>query len=192
MTPNANPQQNPQTLTELLARRVAAGGVAIIDRDTPITAAALEDESRRVAQGLHDLGVREGDRVALWLPNVPAWLAAFFACARLGAIVVAVNTRFRSSEVADIVGRSGATVLVYWPGYRGIDFEGILNDAGANTQDSPEALKGLSAIVAYDEDAAPSAPPVLRMVLGHTVKHIAILRPARRTRTITRAPIWAA
>ncbi len=167
MTPNANPQQNPQTITELLARRVAAGGVAIIDRDTPITAAALEDESRRVAQGLHDLGVREGDRVALWLPNVPAWLAAFFACARLGAIVVAVNTRFRSSEVADIVGRSGATVLVYWPGYRGIDFEGILNDAGANTQDSPEALKGLSAIVAYDEDAAPPAPPVPRRVLGH-------------------------
>ena len=82
---------NPQTLTELMARRVAAGGVAIIDRDTPITADALDDESRRVAQGLHDLGVREGDRVAVWLPNVPAWFACFFACARLGAIVVAVN-----------------------------------------------------------------------------------------------------
>src|SRR5436190_16066783 len=77
---------NPQTLTELLARRVAVGGVALIDRDSPITASALEEESRRVAQGLHDLGVREGDRVALWLPNVPAWLACFFACARLGAI----------------------------------------------------------------------------------------------------------
>jgi fatty-acyl-CoA synthase len=152
---------NPQTLTELLARRAAAGGTAIIDRNKPVTADALEEESRRVAQGLHDLGVRAGDRVAIWLPNVPAWLACFFACARLGAMVVAVNTRFRSSEVADIVGRSGAKVLVYWPGYRGIDFEGILNDAGA------AALKGLTAIVAYDEEPASPAP---RTVLGHTVK----------------------
>ena len=155
---------NPQTLTELLARRVAVGGAAIMDRDQPMTAAALEAESQRVAQGLHDLGVREGDRVAIWLPNVPAWLACFFACARLGAIVVAVNTRFRSSEVADIVGRSGAKVLVYWPGYRGIDFAGILNDAGA------DALKGLVAIVAYDEEAAAPVLPVARTLLGHTVK----------------------
>ncbi|MEQ1775228.1 MAG: AMP-binding protein, partial [Burkholderiales bacterium] len=79
----------------------------------------------------------------------------------LGAIVVSVNTRFRSSEVADIVGRSGAKVLVYWPGYRGIDFEGILNDAGA------DKLKGLGAIVAYDEEAA---LPTRRVVLGHEVK----------------------
>jgi fatty-acyl-CoA synthase len=156
--------QNPQTLSELLARRVAAGGVAMIDRDRPIEAVALALESQRVAQGLHDLGVREGDRVALWIPNVPAWLTCFFAIARLGAIAVAVNTRFRSGEVADIVGRSGAKVLVYWPGYRGIDFEGILNDAGAAV---PDALKGLAAIVAYDEDVAPPAP---RVVLDHPVK----------------------
>ena len=152
---------NPQTLTELLMRRVAAGGVAIIDRERFIYPAALELESRRVAQGLRDLGVREGDRVALWLPNVPAWFSCFFACARLGAFVVAVNTRFRSSEVADIVGRSGAKVLVYWPGFRGIDFEGILNDAGV------DALSGLAAIIAYDEEATPPEP---RVVLGHKVK----------------------
>jgi len=152
---------NPQTMSELLARRVAAGGVAIIDRDKYIYPAALDLESKRVAQGLHDLGVGVGDRVALWLPNVPAWFTCFFACARLGAIVVAVNTRFRSSEVADIVGRSRAKVLVYWPGFRGIDFEGILNDAGA------DALSGLKAIVAYDEEAALPEP---RTLLGHRVR----------------------
>jgi fatty-acyl-CoA synthase len=154
---------NPLTLTELLARRVAAGGVAIIDRDQPVTAAALAEESYRVAQGLHDLGVREGDRVALWLPNVPAWLACFFAVARLGAIAVAVNTRFRSTEIADIVGRSGAKVLVYWPGFRHIDFDGILRYAGV------AALKELQAIVAYGEAGdAPSAPP-RHDILSHPV-----------------------
>jgi fatty-acyl-CoA synthase len=160
---------NPQTLTELLARRVAAGGIAIIDRDTPVTASALDDESRRVAQGLRDLGVREGDRVALWLPNVPAWLACFFACARLGAIAVAVNTRFRSGEIADIVGRSGAKVLVYWPGFRHIDFDGILRDAGV------AALEQLETIVAYGESgeggesgASDEAPP-RHKILSHPV-----------------------
>ncbi len=151
---------NPQTLTELMARRVAVGGIALIDRDKPVSAAALDEESRRVAQGLHDLGVREGDRVAVWLPNVPAWPACFFAAARLGAIVVAVNTRFRSNEIADIVGRSGANVLIYWPGYRGIDFDGILRDAGV------PALKDLKAIVAYGE---PGDPAVDHKALGKPV-----------------------
>ena len=156
---SVNPQ-TPQTLTELLARRVAAGGVALIDRDKPVTAAALEAESRRVAQGLYELGVREGDRVAVWLPNVPAWHVCFFAVARLGGIVVSVNTRFRSTEIADIVGRSGAKVLIYWPGYRGIDFDGILRDAGVT------ALKELKAIVAYSE---PDDPAINHDGLGHSL-----------------------
>ena len=56
----------------------------------------LQQESLRLAQGLRELGVQAGDRVALWLPNIPAWLCCFFACARLGAIAVSVNSRFRS------------------------------------------------------------------------------------------------
>ena len=65
--------KNPQTLTELLQRRVAAGGIALYDRDKPVTPQALEDESRRIAQGLYDLGVREGDRVR----EVPCCLSLF-------------------------------------------------------------------------------------------------------------------
>jgi len=71
------------------------------------------DESHRVAQGLADLGIRKGDRVALWLPNTPAWLALYFACAWLGAIASrSTPARFRSAEIADIIGRSGATRLL--------------------------------------------------------------------------------
>src|SRR5215203_6633889 len=102
----------PSSLTDLLAQqeKERANAPALIYAGQPITYAALAAESQRVAQGLADLGVTAGDRVALWLPNVPAWLACFFACAQLGAIVVTVNTRFKSTEVADIVGRAGAKV----------------------------------------------------------------------------------
>src|SRR4051812_19097992 len=134
----------PETLPELLSRR-ASDSVALIDRGREITVADLDTESRRIARALVDLGIEEGDRVALWLPNVPAWLALLFACSHIGAIALAVNTRFRAGELEDILARSAAKVLVFWPGFRGIDFAGILNDI------DPAALASLRAIVAYTE-----------------------------------------
>lgn len=140
-----------QTLAAFLGRHAAerAGDVALFDRDRPVTYGELDNEARRLAAGLAALGVGRGDRVALWLPNLPAWLACFFACGRLGAISVSVNTRFKSSEVGDIVARSGCKALVFWPGFRRIDFAGIL--AGCDS----DALRGLAHAVAYTEDDAP-------------------------------------
>lgn len=136
-----------ETLTALLDARSQQRGAAtaLIDRGTPVSFAQLAQESRRIASGLRKLGIGPGDRVALWLPNVPAWLAAFFACARLGAIAVSVNTRFRSHELADILQRSGARVLFYWPEFKGIDFEAILAACDA------AALASLEARIAYGE-----------------------------------------
>ena len=112
----------PDTLPALLAQRINNAAPALIDRGRPVSYRGLAGESRCLAQGLHRLGVRGGDCVALWLPNLPAWLSAFFACAQLGAIAVSVNTRFRSRELADILHRSRARVLVFWPEFKGIDF----------------------------------------------------------------------
>jgi len=128
-----------------------AHSVAVRYRERDITFGELSEHSARVAAGLAGLGVARGDRVALWLPNVPAWLIAFFACARLGAIAVSVNTRFRAAEVADIVGRSGARVLVLWPDFHGIDFAAILQAI------ERPALVGVAHIVAYGEDGAAPA-----------------------------------
>src|SRR5690349_12866877 len=136
------------TLPALLAKRAADAAPALIDRGRPISYAALAEESRRAARGLRALGVGAGDRVAIWLPNVPAWLALFFGCAQLGAIAVSVNTRFRSHELADILKRSRARVLVFWPGFKGIDFAGVLDAC------EPAALEHLESIVAYGETQA--------------------------------------
>src|SRR5215212_641541 len=135
----------PRTLTALLEARAHITTPALIDRDRPVSYAQLLDESRRVACGLANLGVRTGDRVALWLPNIPAWLATFFACAGLGAIALAVNTRFRSQELADIVSRSGCKVLVYWPAFGRADFSGVLSGC------DPEAFAKIESIVVYAE-----------------------------------------
>jgi len=138
-----------QTLQHMLAEQATSTAPMLIDRGRRIAFHALAEESRRIAHGLQRLGVAPGDRVALWLPNVPAWLATFFACAQLGAIAVSVNTRFRSHEVADIVARSGARVLILWPRFKGIDFAAIL------AQCDPAALERLESVVVYSEDATP-------------------------------------
>src|SRR5437764_14092818 len=113
--------ERPDTVPALLA----AARESLIDRGRALAYRALEREAASLARGLRDLGVRKGDRLALWLPSIPAWLATFAACARLGAIAVSLNTRFRSAEIADIVSRSGCRALVYWPHFRSIDFRAL-------------------------------------------------------------------
>jgi fatty-acyl-CoA synthase len=122
---------------------------AIHYEDCVVSTAALAERSRRVATALRELGVGPGDRVAMYLPNTPAYVAIYLALCRLGAIAVAVNTRFRSSEVQDIVGRSGARLLVLWPGYRGIDFNGILQDIDI------KAVPALERVIVYGERDEP-------------------------------------
>ena len=143
-------RQETATLTRLVAevaRRVPSAP-AMVYGERALTFAELDATARRAAQGLAELGVGPGDRVALWLPNVPAWFTLTLACARLGAIAVAVNTRFRSSEVGDIIGRSGATVLALWPGFKAIDFVAILGEV------DPAALDCLETVILYDEGGA--------------------------------------
>jgi acyl-CoA synthetase (AMP-forming)/AMP-acid ligase II len=121
------------TLTGLLASLVEqrADRAALVDPDSgwTTTFGELDERARRAATGLAALGIGRGDRIALWLPNLPEWLVVQFAAARIGAAVVAVNTRFRAQELADILRVSGASLLVLPVGYRQIDFAGILAEA---------------------------------------------------------------
>ncbi|ANN78610.1 acyl-CoA synthetase [Bordetella flabilis] len=130
--------------------------IALIDDDVPITVSSLRDDATRLAGGLASLGVKPGQRVALWLPNGADWVVSFLACARIGALVLAVNTRFRARELADVLGRGGADWLIYWPDFKDIRFDAILDDVPlhilqrlrgvfmAGTQALPAASRQLS------------------------------------------------
>lgn len=94
-----------------------------------LTYAALSDRSERLAAGLDRLGVGEGDTVAVWLPNVPEWLMVEFACARIGAIVAPLNTRFGPSETAHLLRVTRPRVVVLPIGFLDLDFLGMLRTA---------------------------------------------------------------
>ena len=108
--------------------------------------AELLDRSLRCARGLDRLGIGAGDRVAFWLPNSIAYLELFFACLHIGAIAVAVNTRFRTAEAQSILSRTEARALVVWPQFKDIPFAEMLA-----TMD-PAALKALESVVVCGGD----------------------------------------
>lgn len=154
--PLAQPAADVWTLVADIAEQTP-DAPALLHGDRTISFLELTESARRAAQGLADLGIGPGDRVALWLPNVPAYPILYLACIRLGAIAVAVNTRYRAVEVADIVGRSGAKVLACAPGFRRIDFLSILADI------EPEALDRLAALVTVGEEPAAVPPAIERL-----------------------------
>lgn len=78
------------------------------------TYAEVDDEIRRVAGGLHALGVRPGDNVALVMPNCPQNVIAFFAVLRLGATVVEHNPLYTAAELRHPFADHGARVAIVW------------------------------------------------------------------------------
>ena len=116
------------------------------------TYAQLERRVARAAAWLGREGVRPGDRVALALPNVAAYLELHFACARLGAIDLPLNTRLAPPELAHIR-RDAEPTLVVADG----DVAGRLATAGG-----PGAVTRLdayeAAVAGGDPAPTPSAP----------------------------------
>lgn len=100
----------------------------------------LSKRSEALAAGLHQQGIRSGDRVAVWLLNDPDWLAVFFACARIGAITVAVNTRLRGTELADMLNRTRPKAIFFRPRVGSVNFADLLADAAARIE-IPALLK---------------------------------------------------
>ena len=66
----------------------------------------------RLATGLLDLGLAQGDRVGIWSPNRPEWLLTQFATARIGAILVNVNPAYRVGELEYALSRVGCAALI--------------------------------------------------------------------------------
>ncbi|MBX6377434.1 MAG: AMP-binding protein [Clostridia bacterium] len=118
----------PETLPDLLQQRASAypERPALVWEGSSTTYAQLAEWVDRVAAGLQRLGVGRGDRVAVWLVNRPEWVVLEFAAARIGAVVVALNTRFRTQELGYILGHSEAKVLVLGEPFRQVDFAAIL------------------------------------------------------------------
>jgi long-chain acyl-CoA synthetase len=77
-----------------------------------LTYQELWDKSRRFAQGLRELGVKPGDRVAIMLPNTPQFVIAFFGTLMAGGVGVNVNPLYTPRELRHQLQDAGAETLV--------------------------------------------------------------------------------
>ncbi|MFZ5632859.1 MAG: class I adenylate-forming enzyme family protein [Bacillota bacterium] len=96
----------------LFPDNTAVKTVVIRDGDQ-LTYKELDRMVNRLASGLASLGVRKGDRVAIYVPyNWPETLVAYFAAARAGAVTVFIDSLYTAPEAAYIIGDSSSGVIV--------------------------------------------------------------------------------
>jgi fatty-acyl-CoA synthase len=121
----------------------------VTDGARRLSYAQFRHEARRLARGLHAIGVRPGDKVALLMGNQLEWLLVDFAVTMLGGVLVAVNTWWRRAELEHALALSDAAVLVMVDRYINNDYSAAIREIGA--------LPCLRKIVCLGEDMPPGA-----------------------------------
>jgi acyl-CoA synthetase (AMP-forming)/AMP-acid ligase II len=132
----------PQTLRH--AAQKHSRSIAVADDDLRMTFPELAFSSQTVARALIGSGVEPGDRVALWAPNSALWVVVSMGVYMAGAVLVPVNTRYRSPEAEHILRKSGCRLVL------------TVSDFGDT--DYPEALAGL-AEPTWGQPVLMSGPP---------------------------------
>jgi len=84
----------------------------LLFRGNRITYGELADLTDRYAKAMYDIGIRHGDRVAIWALNCPEFMIAYYGNAKLGAISVPINTMFTAEEAHYILADSEAKAIV--------------------------------------------------------------------------------
>jgi acyl-CoA synthetase (AMP-forming)/AMP-acid ligase II len=152
-----------ETLASALHRVVAHHGdrVALVDAGRAgaprVTFAELAAEADATTSVLAAQGLAPGDVLLSWLPNVREWLTTHLAAARLGVLVVPLNTRFRAAELASAMRTTGAVAIAVPTGFLSIDYVGILDEVLADG-DAP-AMRAILAVDCSERGDAP-APAV--------------------------------
>jgi fatty-acyl-CoA synthase len=109
-------------LDETVAKHPDTEAVVYVDRDFRLTYREFGALVDTVAKGLMALGVQKGEKVAVWANNVPYWVTLQFATAKIGAVMLTVNTHYRSHEFKYLLEHSEAENLFIIGNYRDHDY----------------------------------------------------------------------
>lgn len=120
------------TLNQLLREKTAEAPdhefMVYSDRDLRFTYREFDNRVDDLARGLYAIGVRKGDHLGIWATNVPDWLTYMFACARLGAVAVTVNTSYKLHELEYLVKQSDITTLCLTDGVKDSNYVSMIKE----------------------------------------------------------------
>ena len=92
------------------------------DRDLRFTYQEFDERVNLLAKGFLEIGIKKGDHVGIWAKNVPDWLTLLFATSKIGAVLVTVNTAYKSHELAYVLEQSDMKALAIIDGYQDVDY----------------------------------------------------------------------
>lgn len=114
------------TLGQILDRTVEKypdnDAIVYVDRDFRQTYRQFAEAVDEMAKGLMALGVRKGEKVAVWATNIPYWVTLQFATAKIGAVLLTVNTNYKSAELEYLLNQSESENLFLIDGYQETDY----------------------------------------------------------------------
>ncbi len=117
-----------EVLDDLAKNQTDDWAVRYTDRPYKRTWKELNDEAELIARGLMSLGIRKGDHVAIWATNTPEWILTLFASAKIGAVLVTVNTNFKIFELEYLLRQSDTKLLVMMGGFKNNDYVATVNE----------------------------------------------------------------
>lgn len=121
-----------KTVGELLAEKAEAISTkeALVYSDLGLRYSYSEfnEVCERVAKGLMAIGIQKGDKLAVWASNVPEWVSLQFGTGKMGAVLVTVNTNYRSTELEYLLSQSESTTLILMEGYQGNSYIDTIYD----------------------------------------------------------------
>jgi fatty-acyl-CoA synthase len=103
------------------------------------TFAELSARVDAAAKGLLQVGITSGDKVALWMVNRPEWLDAMFAVMKIGAVLVPVNTRFRTEDMTYVLGQSDAVAVIIAERSGPVDYLAMMREIVPDLGARPDA-----------------------------------------------------
>jgi fatty-acyl-CoA synthase len=142
-------------LSERAARRWGARE-ALAFQGKRWTFAELHAGVDAAAKGLLQLGIAPGDRVALWMVNRPEWLHAMCAIMKIGAVLVPVNTRFRTDDMTYVLGQSDAVAVILTDRSGPVDYLGMMREVAPGLGARPDPrFPALRHVLAVSDRAHP-------------------------------------
>ena len=98
------------------------------DRNLRFSYKQFNERVDRLAKGLLFIGIKPGDKVGVWAKNVPDWTTLMFATAKIGAILVTVNTNYKLAELEYILKNADINSLFIVDGYRDSDYVKMISE----------------------------------------------------------------
>lgn len=149
----------PQLLEQTCLRYGSSTAAVFPAQNVSLSWHQLREQADKLAAGLLSLGIRRGNRVAIWSPNRVEWIIAQFGTARIGAILVNINPAYQHTELGYALNKVRARTLIMARAQKSSDYLSILK------QLAPE----------IDHSHSATLPTELYLQAIPSLKHIVVL-----------------